>query len=53
MLKAQRLLPLSDSGLIDIAMQVGYQSEAAFSKAFKRFAGISPGAYKKQQRQML
>jgi len=53
MLKAQRLLPLSDSGLIDIAIQVGYQSEAAFSKAFKRFAGISPGAYKKQQRQML
>jgi len=53
MLKAQRLLPLSDSGLVDIAIQVGYQSEAAFSKAFKRFAGISPGAYKKHQRQML
>ena len=53
MLKAQRLLLMSDSGLIGIAMQVGYQSEAAFSKAFKRFAGISPGAYKKQQRQML
>ena len=53
MLKAQRLLPLSDSGLVDIAMQVGYQSEAAFSKAFKRFAGISPGAYKKHHRQML
>lgn len=53
MLKAQRLLPLSDSGLVEIAIQVGYQSEAAFSKAFKRFAGISPGAYKKHQRQML
>lgn len=53
MLKAQRLLPLSETGLIDVAIQVGYQSEAAFSKAFKRFAGISPGAYKKQQRQML
>jgi AraC-like DNA-binding protein len=53
MLKAQRLLPSSDSGLVDIALQVGYQSEAAFSKAFKRFAGISPGAYKKHQRQML
>jgi len=53
MLKAQRLLPLSDSGLVEIAIQVGYQSEAAFSKAFKRFAGISPGAYRKHQRQML
>ena len=30
--------------LADLASSVGYQSEAAFSRAFKRFIGISPGA---------
>ena len=28
----------------EIAGRLGYQSEAAFSRAFKRFVGISPGA---------
>lgn len=32
----------------DIAVRVGYRSEAAFSKAFKREMGIAPGAYRKQ-----
>lgn len=29
--------------LIDLAERLGYQSEAAFSRAFKRFFGVSPG----------
>jgi AraC-like DNA-binding protein len=28
----------------DLASSVGYQSEAAFSRAFKRYIGVSPGA---------
>ena len=28
----------------DLASQLGYESEAAFSRAFKRFIGLSPGA---------
>jgi AraC-like DNA-binding protein len=32
----------------DIAAKVGYRSEAAFSKAFKRALGVAPGAYRKQ-----
>ena len=32
----------------DVADLVGYSSEAAFSKAFKRFIGESPGAYRKR-----
>jgi AraC-like DNA-binding protein len=28
----------------DLASRLGYQSEAAFSRAFKRFIGMSPGA---------
>jgi AraC-like DNA-binding protein len=30
--------------LDELALRLGYQSEAAFSRAFKRFIGISPGA---------
>jgi len=33
-----------DSPLGDLASRLGYQSEAAFSRAFKRFIGVSPGA---------
>jgi AraC family transcriptional regulator, alkane utilization regulator len=32
--------------LAEIAAQVGYGSEAAFSKAFKRLLGTSPGSYR-------
>jgi AraC-like DNA-binding protein len=31
----------------DLASSLGYQSEAAFSRAFKRFIGISPGAVRR------
>jgi len=27
---------------------VGYDSEAAFSRAFKKIAGVSPGAWRSQ-----
>jgi AraC-like DNA-binding protein len=33
-----------DSPLGELASRFGYQSEAAFSRAFKRFLGVSPGA---------
>lgn len=29
-----------------IAEQVGYQSEAAFNRVFKRYYGVAPGAYR-------
>jgi AraC-like DNA-binding protein len=28
----------------DVASRLGYQSEAAFSRAFKRTLGVSPGS---------
>lgn len=34
-------------GLKEIASRVGYDSVSAFSTAFKRFAGVSPGAYRR------
>ena len=33
-----------DTSLGELAERLGYQSEAAFSRAFKRFMGVSPGA---------
>jgi len=36
-----------DSPLGELATRLGYQSEAAFSRAFKRFLGVSPGAVRR------
>ena len=45
MLKAAELLPTGAS-LANIASHVGYESEFALSRAFKRFHGVSPSAYR-------
>jgi AraC-like DNA-binding protein len=37
-----------DLPLGDVALRLGYQSEAAFSRAFKRFVGVSPGSARRQ-----
>ncbi|MEZ4387168.1 MAG: AraC family transcriptional regulator [Candidatus Krumholzibacteriia bacterium] len=34
--------------LAEIAGAVGYAAEASFSKVFKRFLGVAPGAYRRQ-----
>ena len=46
MQKASRLIETSHAGLAVIGKRVGYDAEAAFSKAFKRYAGLSPGSYR-------
>jgi AraC-like DNA-binding protein len=33
-----------DAGIAELASRLGYQSEAAFSRAFKRYVGVPPGA---------
>ena len=45
--RAALWLRSADSKLPDVAVQVGYQSEAAMSRAFKRCFGLSPGAYRR------
>jgi AraC-like DNA-binding protein len=50
MQKAAALLREGSATLADIADRVGYESEAAFSKAFKRWVGTAPGAYRKAAR---
>jgi len=48
MQKAAKLLSNSDSKLIAIAASVGYESEVAFMKAFKRTVGMTPTQYRKR-----
>ena len=48
MQKAMQLLDRRDKKLIDVARSIGYESDAAFSKAFKRVVGANPGEYLKR-----
>lgn len=45
--KAADRLRTSGDSLLDIALQTGYASDVALSKAFKRYFGASPGAYRR------
>lgn len=48
---ARRLIDRNER-LIDLAMTYGFESQAAFSRAFKRQFGVPPGAYRKARRAM-
>ena len=47
MQRAQTLLRESDLSLYAVANRVGYQSDLAFTKAFKRLLGVTPTVYRK------
>jgi AraC-like DNA-binding protein len=47
---AARLLRQQDAPLSAVAHQVGYTSEFAFAKAFKREYGLAPGSYRRLAR---
>ena len=44
---ARRLLEQTGFGIARAAAEVGYESEAAFNRAFKKFVGVPPGAWRK------
>jgi AraC-like DNA-binding protein len=44
---AQMWLKEDGATLSEMANRLGYESEAAFSRAFKRFTGVSPGAVRR------
>jgi AraC-like DNA-binding protein len=48
MQKATPLLQKDDKKLIDVARSVGYDSDAAFSKAFKRVMDAAPRQFRKR-----
>src|SRR6266487_5814635 len=48
--KAAASLRTQPVTLVNVATSVGYESEVAFSKVFKRYFGIAPGAYRRGRR---
>lgn len=46
--KAKCLLRQSDLALTEIADRVGYGTDAAFNRVFKRLVGVAPGEYRRQ-----
>lgn len=51
--KAAHLIQRSELSLNEIAAQIGYQSEAAFNRMFKREVGTTPGRFKRANRRTL
>jgi len=45
---ASRLLRDTRASVASVALDVGYDSEAAFARAFKRAAGVPPAAWRRQ-----
>lgn len=50
MQKAEYLLSRHNHSMLNIALEIGYQSESHFSKAFKAYYGVSPGKYRSELR---
>lgn len=48
---AARMLATGSAKIASVAREVGYDSEAAFSRAFKRFAGVSPSRWRALRRE--
>jgi transcriptional regulator GlxA family with amidase domain len=45
--QASRWLRDGKSKLLEVAKQVGYDSDGAFNKAFKRVLGVTPGEFRR------
>lgn len=45
---AARELTMTARGTADVAADVGYESEAAFNRAFKREFGLPPARYRRE-----
>jgi AraC-like DNA-binding protein len=48
--KAAGMLRGGSAGIAEVASRVGYESEASFNRAFKRWIGRAPGAYRREAR---
>jgi AraC-like DNA-binding protein len=47
---AANLLSQSEAKVFAVATEVGYDSEAAFSRAFKKTTGLAPGGWREIRR---
>lgn len=49
MARATRLLQTTNQSLSEVAARVGYDADAAFSKAFKCWQGVAPGTFRRRR----
>jgi len=47
---AARWLSDTDAKVLEVALEVGYENETAFARAFRRATGESPGAWRRSRR---
>jgi AraC-like DNA-binding protein len=47
--RAQQMLPVTSNPLIDIALSVGFQTQAHFTTVFKRIVGSTPSQWRVEQ----
>ena len=50
MYRAKVLLRGSELSLMEIAERVGYETDTALSRAFRRFEGVAPGEWRRKGR---
>ena len=48
--RASRALAASSASVLDVALETGYDSQAAFARAFRRTFGLAPSDYRKAAR---
>uniref|UniRef100_UPI00249458EA helix-turn-helix domain-containing protein n=1 Tax=Ruegeria atlantica TaxID=81569 RepID=UPI00249458EA len=48
--EAERLLTKDNKSVGETAQRLGYADPTAFSRAFRKWTGVSPAAYKKSNR---
>ncbi len=48
-LAASALAARTSAGVAEVAAEVGYASEAAFSRAFKKLVGVPPAAWRRER----
>jgi AraC family transcriptional regulator len=47
--RAQTMLRYSNNSILDVALQVGFQTQAHFTSTFRRFVGEPPNAWRRAQ----
>jgi AraC-like DNA-binding protein len=45
---AKRALKDTDAALSDIALKLGYSDQSSFGRAFKRWTGVTPQAFRER-----